>query len=137
MQSFNFMTASWGGFGHLWDRNVCFIYVRPSRYTFEFLKKNRNFTLSFFEEVYRDKLDLCGSYSGRDTDKVKMTGFTPVESDAGSVFFKEARLVFFCRKIYHQDLDPANFADDTIMKAYPEGDYHRLYAGEIQGCIAR
>lgn len=135
--SFNMMTASWGGLGTLWEKNVCFCFIRPSRYTFEFMEKSRNFTLCFFEEVYRDKLDLCGSYSGKSADKVKMTGFTPLESEAGSVYFNEARMVLFCRKIYYQDLESANFLDPKIGENYPNGDIHRMYIGEVQGCLAR
>lgn len=137
IDSFNMMTASWGGFGYLWNRNVCYCYIRPSRFTYGLMEKGRNFTLCFFEEVYRDKLDLCGSYSGKNTDKVQMTGFTPVESEAGSVYFNEARMVLFCRKLYFQDVEPDNFIEPGISDHYKAGDYHRMYIGEIQGCLAR
>ena len=34
--TYNTMTASWGGVGVLWGKNVCTLYIRPQRYTFEF-----------------------------------------------------------------------------------------------------
>ena len=46
-EDFNMMTASWGGIGWLWNKPVAFIFVRPERYTYEFLKKNRKLSLSF------------------------------------------------------------------------------------------
>ena len=35
---FNTMTASWGGVGYLWNKPVVFVFVRPERYTFEFIE---------------------------------------------------------------------------------------------------
>ncbi len=128
---FNTMTASWGCLGELWFKPVCFCFIRPHRYTYEFMEKGDAFTLSFFEEKYKSKLNFCGSRSGRETDKVQECGFTPREAENGSVFFDEARLVIECRKLYFQDMDPANFLDSDAMKHYPENDFHRMYVGEI------
>lgn len=135
-EGFNTMTASWGGMGVLWDKKVCFSVVRPTRYTYQFLEKHDTYTLSFFSNKFRKALTICGTKSGRDTDKVRESGLTPVfESDA--VFFREARLVFECRKVYFQDIIPGNLLDPRIEKFYPEKDYHRMYVGEIARCLAR
>ncbi|HHV99230.1 MAG TPA: flavin reductase family protein [Clostridiaceae bacterium] len=136
--SYNTMTASWGGFGVLWNKNVCFCVVRPSRYTYGFMEKADTFTLAFFDDNYRKALAFCGSHSGRDVDKAAKTGLTPVESGNGSVYFDEARLVLECRKLYFQDLNPANFIDMGIDKEYyPEKDYHRMYVGEVIRCLQK
>lgn len=133
---FNTMTASWGSLGELWFKPVCFCFVRPQRYTYEFMEKRDGFTLSFFEEKYKAQLNFCGSRSGRETDKVGECGFSPVEAQNGSVYFEEARLVLECRKLYFQDLDPAHFLDETIMNNYPEKDFHRMYIGQITRVLA-
>jgi flavin reductase (DIM6/NTAB) family NADH-FMN oxidoreductase RutF len=135
-EKFNVMTASWGGLGVLWDRKVCYIFIRPTRYTYEFMEKSANFTLSFFEERFRKALQLCGSRSGRDTDKVKEAGLTPVNKD-GLVYFGEARLVLSCRKLYYQDIGPERFLDPQIATLYPKKDYHRMYVGEIVTCLTK
>ena len=135
-EGFNTMTASWGGMGVLWDKKVCFSVVRPTRYTYEFLERNPVYTLSFFPKRYRNALTLCGTKSGRDVDKVLESGLTPL-FDGDAVFFKEARLVLECRKIYFQDITPSNFGDAGIERFYPEKDYHRMYVGEIVRCLAR
>ena len=132
--SFNTMTASWGGLGVLWSKKVSFIVIRPSRYTYEFIERSASYSLSFFEEKNRDALMLCGSKSGRDMDKVKEAGLTAVTDD-GPIYFKEARLVMQCRKLYFQDLQPVNFLDGSIEKNYPQKDYHRWYVGEITRCL--
>lgn len=136
--SFNMMTANWGGFGVLWYKNVCFIVIRPSRYTYEFVEKCDTFTLSFFDKKYRKALSFCGSRSGRDYNKAAETGLTAIESRNGSVFFNEAQLVIECRKLYYQDIEPSNFLDsDIIAEAYPKEDYHRMYIGEILTCLKK
>jgi flavin reductase (DIM6/NTAB) family NADH-FMN oxidoreductase RutF len=135
--SFNTMTASWGGFGFLWGKNICFCVIRPGRYTFDFIEKADMFTLSFFDDKYRNALQFCGSHSGRDVDKAAMTGLSPVESDKGTVYFNEAGMVLDCRKLYFQDIDPRNFIDSSLDKNYPKKDYHRMYIGEIVKCLHR
>ncbi len=135
-QSFNTMTASWGGMGVLWQKQVTFCFVRPTRYTYEFMERSENFTLSFFEERYRKALNFCGSHSGRDTDKVKETGLTPAGKD-GFVYFDEARLVLACKKLYFQDFNPGHFLEQRIHDLYPAKDYHRMYVGEIISCLKK
>jgi flavin reductase (DIM6/NTAB) family NADH-FMN oxidoreductase RutF len=135
-ERFNTMTASWGGLGVLWERKVCFIFIRPTRYTYEFVERSETFTLSFFYEDHRKELLFCGTHSGRNTDKMKGTGLTPVTRD-GSVYFDEARLVLLCRKIHSQDIDPERFLDPTIGSLYPQKDYHRMYVGEITRCLVK
>lgn len=133
--SYNTMTASWGGFGVMWNKNIAWCVVRPTRYTYEFMEKAENFTLTFFDEEYRDALMLCGTKSGRDTDKAAETGLTPVAGELeGTTTFAQARMVLECRKLYYQDIDPANFIDPAIDGNYPDKDYHRMYLGEIVSC---
>jgi flavin reductase (DIM6/NTAB) family NADH-FMN oxidoreductase RutF len=135
--SFNTMTASWGGMGVIWGKKACFCVVRPGRHTFRFMESSESFTLSFYDEPHRKALIHCGSHSGRDVDKVKETGLTPV-FDSKSIYFAEARLVFFLKKMYFHDLDPGHFVDPTIDTThYPLKDYHRMYFGEITNCLLR
>lgn len=134
--SFNTMTASWGGMGVLWDKKVSIVFIRPTRYTFEFLEKTEVYTLSFLEEQYRDILMYCGTKSGRDVNKVAETSLTPAFG-LSSVYFAEARLVLECKKIYFQDITPDRFLDKTIHEYYPKKDYHRVYVGEIVKCLLR
>lgn len=128
----NTMTASWGGLGVLWGKNVATVYIRPQRYTYEFMENQAYFTLSFFGEEFRQALQLCGSKSGREVDKCAACGFTVREGLGGAPYFEQAQTVLVCRKLYWQDLDPAHFLDDGIGRAhYPGKDYHRMYIGEI------
>lgn len=137
LTSYNTMTASWGAFGELWNKKVCFCFIRPTRYTFQFMERETLFSLSFFEERYRGALDLCGAVSGRDIDKAREAGLSPVETNSKVVYFSQARLVLECRKIYSADLEPGRFLEPEIEALYPKKDYHRMYIGEILNCLAR
>ena len=131
LSDFNTMTASWGGLGVLWKKNVCFLFVRKSRYTFEYIEKSDKLTLSFFESEYRNALTFCGKNRGRDVDKCKETGLSPIVLDNGAVSFSQARLILNCKKLYWQDIDKNNFLDESISENYLDGDFHRVYCCEI------
>jgi flavin reductase (DIM6/NTAB) family NADH-FMN oxidoreductase RutF len=143
--NWNTMTASWGGLGVLWARDVAFVVVRPSRNTFDFMNNNFLFTLSFFDEKYRGALDFCGVRSGRDTDKAAETGLSPIVIDgrlaggkiAGAVAFEEAENIVVCRKMYAHDFDPAKFLDPSMEDAYHGKDYHRLFFAEIIALLVK
>ena len=127
----NTMTASWGGLGILWNKCVATCYIRPQRYTKEFVDREEYFTLAFFGEEWRKALSLCGSKSGRDVDKVKECGFTVKTAACGAPYFEQADLVLVCRKRFAQEMDPANIPQDVKEKWYPNQDYHTMYIGEI------
>jgi flavin reductase (DIM6/NTAB) family NADH-FMN oxidoreductase RutF len=137
--SWNTMTASWGGLGELWGKDVAFMFIRPGRLTRTFADAASLFTLSFFDAAYHDALVFCGEKSGRDFDKAAETGLTPIVFDnavidcaAGAVGFKEASEIIVCRKLYTHDFDPARFLDPAIDTAcYPQKDYHRMFIGEV------
>lgn len=133
----NAMTASWGGLGVLWGAPAATCYIRPQRYTKEFVDREEYFTLAFFGEEYRKALSLCGSKSGRDVDKVKQCGFTVKTADCGAPYFAEAELVLVCRKRFAQPMDPDNIPREIKDKWYPGKDYHTMYIGEIIEVLAR
>lgn len=127
----NTMTVSWGGFGVFWNKNVATIYIRPQRYTKEFIDANEYFTISVLAEDYREALQICGRESGRDGDKFAKAGITP--AFVGDVpYVEEAEMVLVCKKLCQGDIDPASFenpADDETY--YKEKDYHHYYMAEI------
>ena len=135
-ENFNTMTASWGGLGVLWNKKVAFSFVRPQRYTFEFMEKNELFTLSFFDSEHKDALKLCGRKSGRDCNKVKEAGLKPIFKD-DAPYFEEAKIVLVCKKIYSQFISPECMIDKSLEKNYENKDYHKMFIGEILKCLVR
>ena len=127
----NTMTASWGGVGVLWGKNVATIYIRPQRYTKEFIDAGEMFTLSFFGGGYKKEMGHIGSVSGRDEDKIKTVGFH-VETVEGQPAFAESSLVFVCKKLYEDSIKPELFKEAWLdEKWYPDKDYHVMYIAEI------
>ena len=134
--SVNTMTASWGGVGVLWNKNVCYVFIRPQRYTYEFTEEADEFTLSFYPESMRDALTFCGRNSGRDCDKIKKAGLVPANLD-DTVYFEGAKLVLKVKKLYKSRLDKDGFIDTSIPgTSYPTGDYHYVYVCEITKALS-
>ena len=96
-KGYNTMTASWGHVGVIWQRPTAIVYIRPQRYTKEFVDRADRYTLSLFGGGYKKEMGYLGSHSGRDEDKVAKVGLTPVfEEDY--TYFAEAEIVVVCRK---------------------------------------
>lgn len=130
-EGFNTMTVSWGGIGELWGKDVAFVFVRPQRYTKEFIDREGKMTLSFFSGDKKAEMALCGKVSGRDCDKFKETGLTPGFTD-GTVYVKEANTVLVLKTIAVTQMTPDSFIDPSIdASCYPNKDYHIVYIAEI------
>ncbi len=138
-QAFNMMTVSWGGLGTLWGKPVTTVYVRPQRYTREFIERADFYTLCFFDEACRADLALLGRESGRDGDKLAKTGLTPqFDEPGGAPLYAQATLALVCRKLYSQDIDPGRILDPALLAQWYAGqDYHRLYIGEVVRAFRR
>jgi flavin reductase (DIM6/NTAB) family NADH-FMN oxidoreductase RutF len=129
---YNSMTISWGTIGILWEKPIVHVVVRPTRYTAQFMDHYDTFTLCAFNENYRDALNLLGTLSGRDGDKIERSNLSPIASVmVAAPCFSEAELIIECRKIYWGDLDPVHFLAKDIASHYDKRDYHRFYYGEI------
>lgn len=133
----NTMTASWGGLGYLWEKNVAFIVLRPSRYTKEFIDSADTFSLTFFEEGYKKELAYLGSVSGREEDKIAKSSFD-VLYDGEAPYFEQCNMVLFCKKLYHQEMNAESFVSSSLAeKFYPQKDYHTLYFAEIEKILIK
>lgn len=128
---FNTMTASWGGIGFLWNKNVTFTFIRPSRYTLEFVDNNDYYTLSFFGGKMKNELTFCGRHSGRDVNKIQETGLIPL-FDENAPYFEQADLVLVCKKLYKQSMTKDSFIETSIADTvYPDNEFHYTFIGEI------
>ena len=137
-ESYNTMTANWGGIGYLWNRNVAFVFVRPERYTHDFIEREDRFTLSFYPEAYREALNVCGTKSGRDIDKAAETGLIPEALPCGAMTFAQARMTLQCRKLFKAEMKDADFIDRTIVDRWygSHGGFHTVYVVEIEKVFA-
>ena len=135
----NTMTASWGHLGCLWGHNdpTAVIYLRPSRYTKEFVDREGYFTLCVMDQSFKKQMGYLGSVSGRDEDKVAKAGLTPVYAD-NTVYFNEAKLVLVCKKMYQSELQEDGFVyKETLDEAYSNHDFHTMYVGNRESARSR
>jgi len=131
-KDFNSMTVAWGGLGIMWNKPMAMVVVRPTRHTYTFINSYDTFSLCVFPDQYRTALNLLGSKSGRDGDKILASGLTPIASSSiAAPVFQEAELVFECRKMYWEDFNPQHFLNQDIEKNYAKKDYHRMVMGEV------
>ncbi len=128
----NAMTAGWGGLGILWGKKVAFIFIRPQRFTKEFVDAADTLSLTFFGPEYREMLGYMGRVSGRQEDKIQHEGLT-VLHQGETPYFDEARLALIGRKIYVQDMKPECILDPKDdAQWYEEKDYHTMYVVELE-----
>lgn len=129
---FNTMTASWGSLGVMWGKNVAFTFIRPQRFTKEFIESNDKFSICFFNNNYKRILSYLGTTSGRYENKIKKSGLMPIFLDDTPCFY-QAELVLICKKLYKQDLKPECLLENNLdTKWYPSKDYHSMYISEIE-----
>lgn len=128
----NTMTASWGGVGIMWGTTVATVYLRPQRYTREFVDAGEYFTLSFFGGEQKKAMGHLGSVSGREEpDKIEKAGLHIAQID-GQPTFQETSLVLVCKKLYVQEMKQECFVGtEEIEKWYPNKDFHFMYMAEI------
>lgn len=133
----NTMTASWGGFGVMWAKNVAYIVIRPQRYTKEFIDISDTFSLTFFDESFRKTLSYLGTKSGRDEDKIEKSNLTVLHTDT-IPYFEEANIAILCKKLYAQEYKPECFvAQELNEQWYPDVDHHTLYIAEVTKILVK
>ncbi|WP_398440839.1 flavin reductase [Sedimentibacter sp.] len=133
----NTMTASWGGLGVMWHKNVSYIVLRPQRYTKEFIDNTDTFSLCFFDSKYKKELSYLGSVSGRDEDKMSKTALTLNHFD-NIPCFEEADIIITCKKMFAQEFNPDSFIEKNLVeKNYSNKDFHTMYISEILKVLVR
>lgn len=133
----NTMTASWGGLGVMWGKDVAFIVIRPQRYTKEFIDGSVTLSLSVLPEGHKEEYGYLGRVSGREEDKIAKMGFS-VAHDGETPYFEEAKLVLICEKLFAQPYAPESFLDKEIIgKWYPDEDFHTMYICEIKKVLVK
>ena len=140
-EGYNAMTISWGQLGSLWGmpgkaKKIATVFVKPLRYTFEFMEKSGIFTISWFPREFRKDLGILGSKSGRDGDKLALTGLSP-KAVAGGVGYEQASLTLVCRKIYTHAIDLDAMAPDIRERlgAFYAEEGHTFFVGELVGVL--
>ena len=140
-EKFNSMTIMFGAIGMIWGKKSYFSFIKPERYTFEFINYNDYFTVSYFQKEFNKIHKIFGYKSGRNIDKIKETEITPEFIENG-ITFKEANEIYICKKIYMKQMDK-NFELADVVAQYNDpkniifGECHYAVIGEIEKHIVR
>ena len=135
-EHYNSMIGSGGGMGVLFKKPATWCIFQSKRYTLELILKEHTYTISYFPSEYRKQMLFLGSKSGRDSDKMKETELTSIETSSGNMTFKEACLIIECKLT--QLTTP--MADDFVSQeakayvddAYKDANEQRIYTfGDI------
>ncbi len=130
----NPMTIGWATVGRVWSRPMLTAYVRPSRYSFDLLEVEKGFAVCVIPEEMKKELALCGSKSGRNMDKITACGFHLQKGERiETPYIRESILHYECRIVHKNDVIDAQIDPEIRSSYYLQGDFHRVYYGEIVG----
>jgi len=131
----NAMAVGWGQIGIIWGKPIITVFVRPSRYTYKLIEETGDFTVNIVPPQLKDFFQYCGTVSGRDHDKFREKGITTIPSSkVKTPLINECILHYECKVIYKNDLIPSELERPIVSTFYPEGNFHRIYFGEILAC---
>ena len=133
----NVMTIGWGTMGSIWARPLFIVLVRPSRHTYSQLEQVGDFTVNVPPRELAAAVSHCGTVSGRDHDKFQEMQLTPIPSrEVRAPVIKECVVHYECRTLHRNDVAPEALVQAVRGEAYPKGDFHRIYFGEIVAAYA-
>jgi len=128
----NPMTIGWGMLGSVWGIPMWQVLVRPSRYTYQCIEHTGDFTVNVPPRSLDGACALCGSHSGRDKDKMAECGLTVAPpGEITSRGIADCAIVYDCRVVHYNDVQPPALAERIAASAYASGDYHRIFWGQI------
>jgi len=81
MAKANVMTVSWQTPVHTADPCLVLLVMHHARYTYELIKQNRQLVMNVPGEELLEQTHLVGTVSGREIDKLKEAGLTPVAAN--------------------------------------------------------
>jgi flavin reductase (DIM6/NTAB) family NADH-FMN oxidoreductase RutF len=133
---YNSMVAGWGGWGILFEKPATWCFLRSNRYTLELMCKEQVYTMAYFDNEYKEDIMLFGMKSGRDSNKMKESKLTSVQTPSGNMAYKEARLILECKLVEVTTVSPDDFYTEEgrkfVVDAHAEtNDYHKMVFGEI------
>jgi flavin reductase (DIM6/NTAB) family NADH-FMN oxidoreductase RutF len=128
----NLMTIGWGALGAVWGKPLWVVLVRPSRYTYKCIEAGGCFTVNVPSAAMAEACEVCGSQSGRTIDKFavcRLTAERATTVQAPAVV--ECPIVYECKVVHSNDVLEQRLVREIVDGAYPGGDFHRVYWGEI------
>ena len=135
--------TGWGTISNTFAKPIFTVFVKPERYTYEFIEKSNIFTVSYIDEKLYNKFLPYGTQSGKDINKEEVSGTNIKFLDDGGITFEEAIEVYVCKLIAKLHPTEKDVHQDIIdlyngnLKVYFSTNPHGVYIGEIIGHYKR
>ena len=128
----NAMAIGWGTIGSVWSMPLWVVLVRPSRYTYQCIEHSGGFTVNVPGADLAEAVEICGTRSGRDGDKLADAHLTAERgANVLAPTLAERPIVYECRVVHRNDVVPDQLVKELMDGPYANGDYHRVYYGRI------
>ncbi|MFC1522678.1 flavin reductase family protein [Elusimicrobiota bacterium] len=128
----NAMTIGWSMIGPVWSQPMLAVLVRPSRYTYKLIEKTGHFSVNVPINKLKKELALCGTKSGRDTDKITTCNLKVGRGKVkGISILKDCDLAYECEIVHKTKVLKQTLAEDLRKRYYPKGNFHIIYFGRI------
>ncbi len=133
----NAMTIGWGAIGVTWGKPTWTVLVRPSRFTYQLIEEAGDFTVNVPSPDLADACTYLGAKSGRDHDKLAKLhlNVAPAQKVSSGVI-TPCPIIHECQVLGSADILPQMLTDTPKSEYYPQGDYHRVYFGQVLAAYA-
>ncbi|MFA5138682.1 MAG: flavin reductase family protein [Elusimicrobiota bacterium] len=128
----NPMTIGWATLGVVWGEPILTVLVRPSRHTHGLIEEAGRFSVNVPLQGLEGALELCGSRSGRDCDKIAESGLRvePGRVQGVSVL-PDCDLFFECETVHKTRVIEKDLDTKVLQRYYASGDFHTIYNGRV------
>lgn len=118
-ENYNIITIAWTG-TICTDPAMAYVSIRKSRHSYDLIAKYKEFVINLTTKDLVFATDFCGVKSGRDVDKFKETGLTPVPGH-----FVKAPLI-----------SEAPVCIECVLKEIVELGTHDMFVAEVKAIHA-
>lgn len=96
-EEYNMLTVAWTG-TICSDPAMCYISVRPERHSYDIIRRTGEFVINLTTEALARATDWCGVKSGKDVNKWREMGLTPVPATVvNAPLIEESPVSIECR----------------------------------------
>lgn len=131
-ENWNLITIGWVG-TICTNPAMCYISVRPERYSYPLIDQTKEFTINLTTEEMARETDWCGVKSGKEYDKFKETGLTPMEGEmVKSPTIGQSPLAIECKVVEIKELGSHNMIIAEVVNIRADEKFIDPETGEFR-----
>ena len=123
MENSNIITIAWTGV-ICSDPAMVYISVRPTRHSYEIIKKTKEFVINLTTEDLTYKTDWCGVKTGKNVDKFKEMNLTKQEAEfVKCPMIAESPISLECQVVEEKDLGSHTMFIAKVLGVHASEEY--------------